>query len=47
MMSAVTGRYRPSSTCLSAVVVTRGSARGVVSVPAVHDTLSPIKDTQY
>ena len=47
MMSGVVGRYRPSSTSLSTVVLIRGSSRGVVSVPAVHDILSPIKDTQY
>ena len=34
---------RPS-TSLSTVVAIRGSARGVVSVSALHDVFSPIKD---
>ena len=44
MTNTVMGRYGPSSTSLSTVVAIRGSARGVVSVSALHDVFSPIKD---
>ena len=44
MTNAVMGRYRPSSTSLSIVVLIRGSALGVVSVPAMHDIFSSKED---
>ncbi len=46
MTNAVMGRCRPSSTSLSTVVLIRGSALGVVSVPAMHDTFSLNEDIQ-
>ena len=46
MTNAAMGGYRPSPTRLSTEFLIRGSARGVVSMPAVHDIFSPIKDTQ-